>query len=49
MELSQLSVREFGHPGAHFHSKYGHPAVKIGTPCKYEILPLLIMSVSVPM
>ena len=34
-----------GHPGTHLHSKYGHPAVKIGTPCKYEILPLLTMSV----
>ena len=25
---------EYRHPGTHFHSKYGHPAVKIGTPCK---------------
>ena len=34
-------------PGYHFHSIYGHPAVKIGTPSNNEILPLLIMSVGV--
>ena len=36
-----LAICELGIPGVHFHSTYGHPAVKIGTHANSNIFVLL--------